>query len=94
MFELIALAAAGIVGAGGYAKTRSFVRRRLRFVDAVRKRPAALVAGTAAAVVAAPVVALLPIVGAGTAIAFGLGVGIGTAAGAHDIAAGNYGYDA
>lgn len=93
MFELIALAAAGLAGAGGYAKTRSFVRRRLRFVDSVQTSPAPLIAGTAAALVAAPVVALLPIVGAGTALAVGLGVGVGTAAGVRDIRAGHYGLE-
>ncbi|HWP38411.1 MAG TPA: hypothetical protein VNL18_12745 [Gemmatimonadales bacterium] len=85
MFELIALAVAGVAGGWGYVQSRHFVRRRLRFVDAVQKPGAALIAGAAAAAVAAPVVALLPIVGAGTAVAFGVGIGAGVAHGAKDV---------
>ncbi|TMB74893.1 MAG: hypothetical protein E6J46_14750, partial [Chloroflexi bacterium] len=51
---LIGAAALG----GGFVVTRNFVRRRLRFVDAVRKPAAPLVAGLAATVVALPVAAL------------------------------------
>jgi hypothetical protein len=61
------------------------VRQRLRFVEAVKKPVAPVLAGAAAALVAAPVVALLPIVGAGTAVAFGVGIGAGVAGGAGDI---------
>jgi hypothetical protein len=85
MFELIALAAAGAAGGWGYLQSRRFVRRRMRFVDAVQKPSAAMIAGTAAAAVALPVVALLPIVGAGTAVAFGVGIGAGVAHGARDV---------
>lgn len=91
MFGLIALTVAGIAGAGSYMKTRGFVRRRLRFVDAVQRAPAPLVAGVAATMIAAPVVAILPIIGAGTALALGAGVGLGTAAGVKDIRAGEVG---
>ncbi len=85
MFEIIALGVAAAAAAGGYIKSRSFVRRRLRYVEAVQKISAPVLAGAVAAVIAAPVVALLPIVGASTAIALGLGVGVGTHAGARDI---------
>ncbi|MBI3981628.1 MAG: hypothetical protein HY337_01870 [Gemmatimonadetes bacterium] len=85
MFELIALAAAGVAGGWGYLQSRRFVRRRLRFVDAIRKPAAPVIAGAAAAVVAAPVVALLPIIGAGTAVAFGVGIGAGVAHGVRDV---------
>ena len=85
MFELIALAAATVAGGWGYVQSRGFVRRRLRFVDAIRKPAAPVIAGAAAAVVAAPLVALLPIVGAGTAVAFGVGIGAGVAHGARDV---------
>jgi hypothetical protein len=89
MFEtLAALAtvtmASGAAGAG-YVGTRRFVKRRLRFVDEVQKPTAAVVAGTVAVLVAAPVVALLPFVGAGTALLFGAAVGAGTRAGARAI---------
>lgn len=61
--------------------TREFVARRLRFVDAVQKPSAPILAGVAAALLAAPVVALLPWVGAGTAVGVGLSVGLGVLSG-------------
>ncbi|MGH7500986.1 MAG: hypothetical protein ACREL7_04440 [Longimicrobiales bacterium] len=82
---LIGLAATAVAGIGGYIKTRSFVARRLRYVDSVQNGIVPVLAGTAAAVVAAPVVALLPFVAAPTAIAFGVGVGVGTRAGVRAI---------
>lgn len=68
----------------GYTQARSFVRRRLRWVKAVQGVGAPLVAGVAAALLAAPVTWLLPLVGGGTALLFGLGVGAGVAVGARD----------
>lgn len=78
---LIALAAAGI----GYWQARKFTQNKLRFVDAVHKASAPLIAGLAFALLAWPVTWLLPIVGAGTAVLFGGGVAMGVAAGARDI---------
>ena len=75
------LVATGVATGAGYLWTKGFVRRRLRFVDALQKPAAPLVAGDAAAAVAAVPVALLPVVGAGTAILFGVGVGAGVARG-------------
>ncbi len=69
----------------GFRETRRFVRNRLRYVDSVHSFKAPWVAGTAAALIAGPVVWALPLIGAGTAILFGLGVGTGFAAGAKDI---------
>lgn len=86
MFELIGLLALGAAAGAGYIKSRHFVSRRLRYVDAARKSSAPVIAGVAATVVAAPLVAVLPIVGAGTALAFGASVALGTRAGAKDIA--------
>lgn len=85
MFELIVLIALAAVPLGAFAFTRRFVRDRLRYVDAVQKKRAALLAGGVAAVAAVPVVALLPIVGAGTALLFGGGVGFGVYKGARDV---------
>ena len=65
---------------GGFVWTREFVRRRLRFVDAVRRPAAPLVAGVAAAAVALPFAAL-PIITIGTAVALGVGVAGGVASG-------------
>ncbi len=73
---LIGIAALG----GGFVAARDFVRRRLRFVDAVQRPAAPLVAGLAATVVALPVAAL-PLVTVWTAAAFGVGVAGGVVSG-------------
>jgi hypothetical protein len=73
---LICLAALG----GGFAYTRSFVKRRLQFVDKAQRPAAPVVAGLIATAVALPVAAL-PIITIGTALAFGAGVGTGWASG-------------
>ena len=85
MLELIGLAAAGASAAVGYIQSRRFVRRKLRFVDAAQSPKAPWVAGATATLVAIPVVAILPVVGAGTAILFGASVGVGVARGAKDV---------
>jgi len=74
----LAVSAAALIG--GFIMTREFVRRRLRFVDAVQRPSVPLIAGAAAAVVALPLT-LLPIVTVGTAVAFGIGVAGGVASG-------------
>lgn len=78
MLLWLAITAAALIG--GFVVTRDFVRRRLRYVDAVRKPSAPLIAGAVAAAVALPVAAL-PVVTIGTAVAFGLGVAGGVASG-------------
>ena len=85
MFELIGLAATTALTIVGYYQARHYVERRLQYVDAVHGLRAPLLAGLAACLIEAPVVALLPVVGAGTAQLFGLGVGAGVAAGARNI---------
>ncbi len=77
MIGLIVTAAALV---GGFVVARDFVRRRLRYVDAIQRPSAPLIAGAAAAVVALPV-ALLPVVTIGTAVALGVGVAGGVASG-------------
>ncbi len=74
------LAVTAVALVGGFVVARNFVRRRLRYVDAVHKPSAPLIAGAAAAAVALPVAAL-PIVTIGTAVAFGVGVASGVASG-------------
>jgi len=64
----------------GFFAARRFVRRRLRFVDALHRPVAPLAAGVAATAVALPVAAL-PLATLGTAIAFGVGVAGGVASG-------------
>jgi hypothetical protein len=78
MLQLLIVLGAGAIG---FILARNFVRRRLRFVDAVHSRVAPLIAGTAAMLLAWPA-ALLPYVTLTTAIVFGIGIGLGTASGA------------
>jgi hypothetical protein len=77
---MLGLATAAVALIGGFIVTRDFVRRRLRYVDAVQKPAAPLIAGAVAAVALLPVT-LLPIVTVGTAVAFGVGVAAGVASG-------------
>jgi hypothetical protein len=84
MFELLALGIAGVAGAFGHVKSRRFVGKRLRYTNVVETPGLGLWAGVGATVLAAPVVAILPIVGAGTAIVIGAGVGTGVALGVKD----------
>ena len=68
-----------------YNAVRRFVRQRLRFVDAAHRKLAPWVAGVGAAIVTAPVVALVPLVGMGFAVSLGVAVGLGVAAGSRDV---------
>lgn len=77
------LIVSGVALVGGFSWTKSYVRRRLRFVDAMHTRPAPWIAGGLAALVAAPFT-LLPIITGLTAVALGVGVGFGVKAGQND----------
>jgi hypothetical protein len=81
MLELIA---AGVVGVLGHLKSRSFVGQRLRYTNVVEMPALGLWVGVGATVLAAPVVAVLPFVGATTAIVVGAAVGTGVALGVKD----------
>lgn len=85
MFELIGLIVTAAATAGGYFQSRAFVTRRLAYVDAVQRSGVPVMAGVAAGALALPVVALLPLVGAGSAALFGAGVGMGVASGVRRI---------
>ena len=85
MFELIALATAAGASGFAYLRSRDFVTGRLRYVDAVQRPGAPVIAGVVTAVVAAPVVWALPVIGAGTALLVGAAVGAGTRAGVRRI---------
>jgi len=77
---MLGLAITAVALIGGFLVSRNFVRRRLRYVDAVQRPSAPLIAGAAAAIVALPVT-ILPIVTIGTAVALGVGVAAGVASG-------------
>ena len=81
MFGLLAFALSTAAVIIGFTQAKDFVARRLRYMDAARSPLAPFVAGIGAAIIAAPIVWLLPFVGAGSAIAFGLSVALGVAAG-------------
>ena len=78
------LIAAGAVGVYGHIKSRDFVGQKLRYTSLVEKPMLGVWAGVGTTVIMAPVVALLPFVGAGAAIAVGAGVGTGVALGVKD----------
>lgn len=84
MLDIIFWAGTGAAALFGYLKSREFVRERLRFVDAAHKPTAPVIAGAAAALAAAPVVWILPVVGAPTALIFGFSVGWGVHHGSRD----------
>jgi hypothetical protein len=54
-------------------------------VDAVHSRLAPIVAGVGAALLALPLVAIIPFLGLGTALSFGISVGAGVLAGSRDV---------
>lgn len=84
MFGLLAAGIAGVAGVYGHIKSRHFVGQRLRYTSVVEKPALGLWAGVGATILAAPIVAVLPVVGGGTALALGLGVGTGVAVGVQD----------
>jgi UDP-N-acetylmuramyl pentapeptide phosphotransferase/UDP-N-acetylglucosamine-1-phosphate transferase len=92
IFSTIAFLIAAVVSVFGYSATKKFVRDRLRFVEGAHKATTPIVAGIGAYLVAMVVVGLLPIVGLGTAIAFGLSVALGAAAGSREVKSGNLPY--
>lgn len=94
MIELIGLVVALIAGIASHRIARRYVRTRLRFVDDMQRPAAPWIAGTAAALIAAPVVLLLPLVGAGTTFALAIGTGLGVARGAKDVRLASYHLDA
>ena len=84
-FALLSFAAAIVVGMAGYSLSRGFVGSKLRFVDAVNKPFVPILSGIGAAIVAMPIMALLPIVSTGTALTFGVAVWLGVKTGVKDI---------
>lgn len=81
MLGLILFAITSAVAIIGYTQARVFVSEKLRYVDAAQSSMAPVVAGVGAAAVAGVVAALLPFVGGGSAVLFGVSVGLGVASG-------------
>jgi hypothetical protein len=85
MLQLLITLTAGAIG---FILTRNFVRRRLRFVDAVYSPVAPFAVGIAAALIAWPAV-LLPLVTLATTVVFGIGAALGTFSGARALRSGD-----
>ena len=83
--SMLGFASAVGVSMFGYWQARQFTQNKLRFVDGVHKMGVPLLAGLGAALVATPIVWILPLVSTGTALLFGLGVALGVSAGAKEI---------
>ena len=81
MFDILRLALGVAAAFLAFGFARSFVRRRLRFVDAVQSPIAPVAAGAIGALVAWPLT-LLPLITGLTAALVGIGAGLGTASGA------------
>ena len=75
--NMMIIAAVAMVG---FVIAKTFVRRRLRFVDAIYSPLAPLTVGVLMAALAWPL-AILPIITGTTAVIFGIGAGVGTAGG-------------
>ena len=69
----------------GFWQSRRFTVNRLQYVDAVQNALAPVLAGIGAALIALPIVAIVPLIGTGTALLFGLSVALGVSSGARDI---------
>lgn len=92
IFSTIAFIIATASAIFGYNVAKRFVRDRLRYVEGAHKVSTPFIAGIGAYLIAMVAVALLPIVGIGTAIAFALSVAFGTAAGSREVKSGNLPY--
>jgi hypothetical protein len=85
VWDFLAFAATLAATAFAYVTARRFVRDRLKYVDGAQTIRGALIAGLVAWAVVLPFTWMLPFIGAGTAVLFGLGVAFGVRAGARDI---------
>jgi hypothetical protein len=84
MLGLIGFLATAALTGFGYWQARKFVQTKLQYVDAAHGIGAAVVAGLGAMLIAWPFAWLLPLIGTGTAVLFGIAVGVGVATGARD----------
>lgn len=80
LIDLALLGGTLLLAIGGYVISRNFVRRRLRFVDAIRSPLAPIAAGVLAFLVASPI-SWLPLVPVTPAVVLGFACAFGTASG-------------
>ena len=85
MFVMLGIFITFFITLAGFVVSQRFVENRLRYVDAVQRPYAPVVAGAVAGVVALPLVAIIPLIGPGTALLFGVSVFAGVASGAREI---------
>ncbi len=85
MLFLLGIFITFLITLAGFVVSQRFVENRLRYVDAVQRPYAPIVAGAIATAVAIPIFGILPLVGVGTAILFGVSVFAGVASGAREI---------
>jgi hypothetical protein len=90
LLVLAALTITVVSGVMAFGFARGFVRRRLRFVDAVRSPLTPFVAGAAGLLVAAPFT-LLPLISGATVAVVGLGAGLGAKSGVAALRRGDVG---
>lgn len=88
IFGIISLAVMIAVGLFGFAFSKGFVSRRLRFVDAIQSPVAPIAAGILAFVVAWPL-SFLPFISTWPALVFAFGTAFGTASGVRAIRRGD-----
>lgn len=85
MLQLLGFAISAAAVIIGYTQARAFVSERLRYVDSAQSGFAPVIAGVGATLVGGAIAGLLPLVGAGTALAFGISVGLGVANGQRNV---------
>jgi hypothetical protein len=85
VLQFIGFAATAAATIFGYIAARRFVANKLRYVDGIHSIKAPIVSGVVAALIATPVVWLLPLIGGGTALLFGAGVAFGVANGSREV---------
>ena len=90
MLFLLSLLIALVAGVTAFAVSRRFVRERLRFVNAVQRRSAPVIAGAGALALASLLALFLPLVTTYTALGLAVAVGLGVSTGARDIRRGAY----
>jgi len=89
LIQLIVLGGTVALAIAGYVISRNFVRRRLRFVDAVRSPLAPIAAGIIGFLVFWPL-SLLPIISVTPAVVLGFACAFGTASGVRALRRGEW----